>query len=155
VVNFKILKFGTFINTKKAFKKLYMFYFETFRNILNPSSVKKIKNKKKIFFEGFFSVDESVKSIPVVCSKVWQLGRKFPKSCKVYTNFSQTFLWPESAFHSLPFCPLFMNDSCLWVVSKASMKRGLLSFLGGLDVSLLANVMHHWSDSLRGNRCDQ
>jgi len=30
-----------FINTKKAFKKLYMFYFETFRIILNPSSVKK------------------------------------------------------------------------------------------------------------------
>ena len=29
-----------FINTKKAFKKLYMFYFETFRIILNPSSVK-------------------------------------------------------------------------------------------------------------------
>jgi len=30
-----------FINTKKAFKKLYMFYFETFRIILDPSSVKK------------------------------------------------------------------------------------------------------------------
>jgi len=28
------------INTKKAFEKLYMFYFETFRIILNPSSVK-------------------------------------------------------------------------------------------------------------------
>jgi len=28
---------------KKAFKKLYMFYFETFRIIINPSSVKKIK----------------------------------------------------------------------------------------------------------------
>jgi len=27
-----------FFNTKKAFKKLYMFYFETFRIILNPSS---------------------------------------------------------------------------------------------------------------------
>jgi len=27
------------INTKKAFKKLYMFYFETFRIILTPSSV--------------------------------------------------------------------------------------------------------------------
>jgi len=26
-----------------AFKKLYMFYFETFRIILNPSAVKKIK----------------------------------------------------------------------------------------------------------------
>jgi len=32
-----------FINTKKAFKKLYMFYLETFRIILNPSSVKKLK----------------------------------------------------------------------------------------------------------------
>ena len=32
---------NSFINTKKAFKKLYMFYFETFRIILNPSSVKK------------------------------------------------------------------------------------------------------------------
>jgi len=32
-----------FINIKKAFKKLYMFYFGTFRIILNPSSVKKIK----------------------------------------------------------------------------------------------------------------
>jgi len=31
-----------FTNTKKAFKKLYMFYFETFRIILNPSSVRKI-----------------------------------------------------------------------------------------------------------------
>jgi len=30
-----------FINTKKAFKKLYMLYFETFRIILNPSSVRK------------------------------------------------------------------------------------------------------------------
>jgi len=30
-----------FINIKKAFKKLYMFYFEMFRIILNPSSVKK------------------------------------------------------------------------------------------------------------------
>jgi len=30
-----------FINTKKAFKKPYMFYFETFRIIFNPSSVKK------------------------------------------------------------------------------------------------------------------
>jgi len=30
-----------FINTKKAFKKLYMFYFKTFRIILKPSSVKK------------------------------------------------------------------------------------------------------------------
>ena len=29
------------INTKKAFKKIYMFYFETFWIILNPSSVKK------------------------------------------------------------------------------------------------------------------
>jgi len=29
------------INTKKAFKKLYMFYFKTFRIILNLSSVKK------------------------------------------------------------------------------------------------------------------
>jgi len=28
---------------KKTFKKLCMFYFETFRIILNPSSVKKIK----------------------------------------------------------------------------------------------------------------
>jgi len=36
------------INTKKAFKKLHMFY---------------------LFFEGFFSVDETVKSIPVLCSK--------------------------------------------------------------------------------------
>jgi len=34
---------SSFINTKKAFKKLYMFYFETFRIIINPSSVKKIK----------------------------------------------------------------------------------------------------------------
>jgi len=34
-----------FFNTKKAFKKLYMFYFETFRIILNPYSVRKwIKN---------------------------------------------------------------------------------------------------------------
>jgi len=32
---------SNFINTKKAFKKLYMFYFETFRIILNPFSVKK------------------------------------------------------------------------------------------------------------------
>jgi len=30
-----------FINTKKAFNKLYMFYFKMFRIILNPSSVKK------------------------------------------------------------------------------------------------------------------
>jgi len=30
-----------FINTEKAFKKLYMFYFETFWIILNPPSVKK------------------------------------------------------------------------------------------------------------------
>jgi len=29
-----------FINTEKAFKKLYMLYFETFRIILIPSSVK-------------------------------------------------------------------------------------------------------------------
>jgi len=35
-----------FINTKKAFKKLYMFYFETFRIILNPSSVKKISLRR-------------------------------------------------------------------------------------------------------------
>jgi len=34
---------NSFINTKKSFKKLYMFYFETFGIILNPSSVKKIK----------------------------------------------------------------------------------------------------------------
>jgi len=33
----------SFINTKKAFKKLYMFYCETFRIVLNPSSVKKNK----------------------------------------------------------------------------------------------------------------
>ena len=35
-----------FINAKKAFKKLYMFYFETFRIILNPSSVieKELRN---------------------------------------------------------------------------------------------------------------
>ena len=32
---------GDFINTKKAFKKTIHFYFETFRIILNPSSVKK------------------------------------------------------------------------------------------------------------------
>jgi len=32
---------NSFINTKKSFKKLYMFYFETFRIILNPSSVEK------------------------------------------------------------------------------------------------------------------
>jgi len=30
-----------FINSEKAFKKLYMFYFETIRIILNPSAVKK------------------------------------------------------------------------------------------------------------------
>jgi len=30
-----------FINTKKSFTKLYMFYFETFRIILNPSPIKK------------------------------------------------------------------------------------------------------------------
>jgi len=39
----KIQSVMNFINTKKAFKKLYMFYFETFRIILNPSSVKKLK----------------------------------------------------------------------------------------------------------------
>jgi len=27
---------NSFVNTKKAFKELYMFYFETFRIILNP-----------------------------------------------------------------------------------------------------------------------
>jgi len=32
----------SFINIKKAFKNLYMFYFETFRINVNPSSVKKI-----------------------------------------------------------------------------------------------------------------
>jgi len=31
------------VNSKKAFKKLYMFYFETFRIILNPPTVKKLK----------------------------------------------------------------------------------------------------------------
>jgi len=31
----------SFMSTKKAFKKLYIFYFGTFRFILNPSSVKK------------------------------------------------------------------------------------------------------------------
>jgi len=38
-----------FINTKKAFEKLYMFYFETFRIILNPSSVNLIflRNERK------------------------------------------------------------------------------------------------------------
>ena len=30
---------------KKPSKKLYMFYFETFRIILNPSSVKKMKQR--------------------------------------------------------------------------------------------------------------
>jgi len=35
--------YQNFINTKKAFKKLYMLFFETFRIILNPSSVQKIK----------------------------------------------------------------------------------------------------------------
>jgi len=34
-------KWNSFINTKKAFKKLCMFCFETFQIILNPSSVKK------------------------------------------------------------------------------------------------------------------
>jgi len=34
---------SNFISTKKAFKKLCMFYFETFWIILNPSSVKKYK----------------------------------------------------------------------------------------------------------------
>jgi len=43
IKNFNIKKFDSFINTKKAFKKLYMSYFETFRIILNPSSVKKNK----------------------------------------------------------------------------------------------------------------
>jgi len=33
-----------FINAKKAFKKLYMFYFETFQIILNPPLVKKQKH---------------------------------------------------------------------------------------------------------------
>jgi len=33
---------------RKAFKKLCMFYFETFRIILNPSSVKKIKQQLAI-----------------------------------------------------------------------------------------------------------
>jgi len=32
---------SSLINTKKALEKLYMFYVETFRIILNPSSVKK------------------------------------------------------------------------------------------------------------------
>jgi len=41
-LNNSIVSFD-YINTKKAFKKLYMFYFETFRIILNPSSVKKNK----------------------------------------------------------------------------------------------------------------
>ena len=36
-------RLSSFINTKKAFNKLYMFYFETFRIIPNPSSVNKIK----------------------------------------------------------------------------------------------------------------
>jgi len=37
-----------FTNTKKAFKKLYMFYFETFGIILNSYSVKKSRSLKMI-----------------------------------------------------------------------------------------------------------
>jgi len=41
VTNEKLKQHFNFINTKKTFKKLYMFYFKTFRIILNPSSVRK------------------------------------------------------------------------------------------------------------------
>jgi len=49
-------RLNSFINTKKALKKLYMFYFETFRIIPNPSSVteecdliKQNCNQEKLF----------------------------------------------------------------------------------------------------------
>jgi len=47
---------NSFINNKKAFKKLYMFHFETFRIILNPSSVK--KNKATLY--GFVTQERTV-----------------------------------------------------------------------------------------------
>jgi len=34
---------NVFINTKKAFKMLYMFYFQMFQNSLNTSLVKKMQ----------------------------------------------------------------------------------------------------------------
>jgi len=43
LISLKIIAKNIFINTKKAFKKLNMFCFGTFRITLNPSSVKKIK----------------------------------------------------------------------------------------------------------------
>jgi len=40
-------KIAKFINTRKAFKIIYMFYFETFPIMLNPSSAK----HKALFFD--------------------------------------------------------------------------------------------------------
>jgi len=52
-VNVDFSTLYSFINTKKAFKKLYMFYFETFRIILNPSSVKNPSSVDTLSFLQF------------------------------------------------------------------------------------------------------
>jgi len=86
---------NAFINTKKAFKKLSMFYFETFRIILNPSSFWSLLILKLSLFLSLLVVrrfDDDAVQLVFLCRRMW-LSPPKPRgdgTCYQQTSISKT-----------------------------------------------------------------
>ena len=86
---------NAFINTKKAFKKLSMFYFETFRIIFNPSSFWSLLILKLSLFLSLLVVrrfDDDAVQLVFLCRRMW-LSPPKPRgdgTCYQQTSISKT-----------------------------------------------------------------